>query len=83
MQMIDYLKTSFESRSFVNAAKSEIENVSNSTLIPSQEQSSKLGFLLPLSCGHNQNFSNQEKYNLLSHLKAFGWIDADIELIFP
>ncbi|KDO27420.1 hypothetical protein SPRG_07008 [Saprolegnia parasitica CBS 223.65] len=35
-----------------------------------------LGALVPLSCGHNANFSEQEKQALLAHLVAYKWAEA-------
>lgn len=38
-----------------------------------RESSEKAGHLLPLSCGHNQNHSSDEKARLTSHLRKRGW----------
>ncbi|KAG9402612.1 hypothetical protein AC1031_007219 [Aphanomyces cochlioides] len=34
-----------------------------------------IGQLVPLSCGHNANFSEHEKQVLVRHLVSFNWID--------
>ena len=34
-----------------------------------------LGQLLPLSCGHNKNFTEIEKMALLGHLQALGFVE--------
>ena len=38
-----------------------------------EETPDRIGHLLPLTCGHNKNHSDEEKARLLHHLRQRGW----------
>jgi hypothetical protein len=40
------------------------------------ERMEMLGHLIPLNCGHNRNFSDEEKQILIGLLKRVGFLDS-------